>query len=244
MLAAGSVLTLSACLPGADDEPARPTRTWCSAAGPPARWAELVASYAAVVAAFPQADAQQLDTLRSLAAEHEAHVRGAGRAGAAGLADGIGHRRRAGRPCRARRRFPLPLRWLAGLERAAARRRTRPVAAGRAGPGPAARRGRCERGDPRRRAGPRGPRMSRRSDVAVLQEVLAAEHAVVYGYGVAGAHLRGAARARAERGWTAHRAGRDALEQQLSDLVGHPGRAGRGVRAAVAGDQRRRGRSR
>ena len=64
--------------------------------------------------------------------------------------------------------------------------------------------------------------MSRRSDVAVLQDVLAAEHAVVYGYGVAGARLRGAARARAERGWTAHRSGRDALEQQLSDLAATP----------------------
>ena len=64
--------------------------------------------------------------------------------------------------------------------------------------------------------------MSRRSDVAVLQTVLAAEHAVVYGYGVAGAHLQGAARTRADRGWTAHRAGRDALEQQLSDLSAQP----------------------
>jgi hypothetical protein len=56
----------------------------------------------------------------------------------------------------------------------------------------------------------------------VLQRVLAAEHAVVYGYGVAGARLRGTARRRAERGWTAHRAGRDALEAQLSDLGADP----------------------
>jgi hypothetical protein len=54
--------------------------------------------------------------------------------------------------------------------------------------------------------------------VAVLQRVLAAEHAVVYGYGVAGARLRGAPRQRAERGWTKHRASRDALEAQVSDL--------------------------
>jgi Domain of unknown function (DUF4439) len=52
----------------------------------------------------------------------------------------------------------------------------------------------------------------------VLQRVLAAEHAVVYGYGVAGARLSGADRARAERGWTAHRARRDRLEAQLDGL--------------------------
>lgn len=52
----------------------------------------------------------------------------------------------------------------------------------------------------------------------VLQRVLAAEHAVVYGYGVAGARLSGADRVRAERGWTAHRARRDRLEAQLDGL--------------------------
>lgn len=64
--------------------------------------------------------------------------------------------------------------------------------------------------------------MSRRSDLAVLQEVLGAQHAMVYGYGVAGARLHGAARRRAEQGWTAHRAGRDALAQQVSDLGADP----------------------
>ncbi len=64
--------------------------------------------------------------------------------------------------------------------------------------------------------------MTRQADVTVLQRVLAAQHAVVYGYGVAGARLRGAARRRAERGWTTHRAGRDALEAQLSDLGADP----------------------
>lgn len=64
--------------------------------------------------------------------------------------------------------------------------------------------------------------MTRRADLAVLQRVLAAEHAVVYGYGVAGARLRGAARQRAESGWARHRAGRDALEQQVSDLGADP----------------------
>jgi hypothetical protein len=64
--------------------------------------------------------------------------------------------------------------------------------------------------------------VSRRSDVVVLQRVLAAEHAVVYGYGVAGAHLRGGARRRADDGWTRHRAGRDALEGQLAELGAEP----------------------
>ena len=54
------------------------------------------------------------------------------------------------------------------------------------------------------------PAARRQSEV--LQRVLAGEHAVVYGYGVAGARLSGADRVRAERGWTAHRVRRDRLE--------------------------------
>lgn len=56
--------------------------------------------------------------------------------------------------------------------------------------------------------------MSRR-EVAALQEVLAAEHAVVYGYGVAGARMRGAPRRLAQQAWLGHRARRD----ELSALV-------------------------
>ncbi len=51
--------------------------------------------------------------------------------------------------------------------------------------------------------------------VAVLQTALAAEHAVVFGYGVAGARLSGDARRRAQRGYDAHRAGRDELSALL-----------------------------
>ena len=58
--------------------------------------------------------------------------------------------------------------------------------------------------------------MTRQQDDAVLQQVLAGEHATVYGYGVAGARLSGASRARALRGWTAHRRQRDRLEGLLS----------------------------
>jgi hypothetical protein len=60
------------------------------------------------------------------------------------------------------------------------------------------------------------PAARRQSEV--LQRVLAAEHAVVYGYGIAGARLSGADRVRAQRGWTAHRARRDHLEAQLDGL--------------------------
>jgi hypothetical protein len=45
---------------------------------------------------------------------------------------------------------------------------------------------------------------------------------VVYGYGVAGARLRGTARLQAERGWTAHRARRDALEAMVAGRGGQP----------------------
>lgn len=47
--------------------------------------------------------------------------------------------------------------------------------------------------------------------VAALQAALAAENAAIFGYGVAGAHLAGPRRARAERDWAAHQAARDAL---------------------------------
>ena len=122
VLAAGSVLTLSACLPGADDEPARPDPDLVLRRRAARQVDELVASYAAVVTAFPQAGAQQLDTLRSLAAEHEAHA-----TALAGPAT-------AGTPTASATPTATPtapssmaesLRWLAGLERAAARLRTR-----------------------------------------------------------------------------------------------------------------------
>jgi hypothetical protein len=63
--------------------------------------------------------------------------------------------------------------------------------------------------------------MSRR-EVAALQEVLAAEHAVVFGYGVAGARLDGAERRRAQRSWNGHRAARDELAAHVVALGGEP----------------------
>ena len=58
--------------------------------------------------------------------------------------------------------------------------------------------------------------------VEVLQDVLAAEHAVIYGYGVAGAHLTDRARTRAARLHDAHRAARDELVAAIRRLGGEP----------------------
>jgi hypothetical protein len=53
--------------------------------------------------------------------------------------------------------------------------------------------------------------VSARNETSSLQEVLAAEHAVVFGYGVAGARLAGGDRRRALAGWSAHGDRRDRL---------------------------------
>ncbi len=58
--------------------------------------------------------------------------------------------------------------------------------------------------------------------VAALQAALAAEHAAVYGYGVVGAMLAGAAGAQARADWTAHRVARDTLEAMLTRLGATP----------------------
>lgn len=64
--------------------------------------------------------------------------------------------------------------------------------------------------------------MTAASEAAALQTVLAGEHAVVYGYGVAGAHLDGAEQARATRGWDRHRADRDAVEVLVASRSATP----------------------
>jgi Domain of unknown function (DUF4439) len=58
--------------------------------------------------------------------------------------------------------------------------------------------------------------------VAALQGALAAEHAAVYGYGVVGALLAGAAQAEAHAGWLAHQIARDTLEAMLTTLGATP----------------------
>jgi hypothetical protein len=63
---------------------------------------------------------------------------------------------------------------------------------------------------------------ARRRDLDALQEVLAAEHAVVYGYGVAGANLAGRERRRAGRDRDAHRARRDELSALVEERGARP----------------------
>ncbi len=57
---------------------------------------------------------------------------------------------------------------------------------------------------------------------AALQAALAAEHAAVFGYGVAGAHLTGARQAAAARDWAAHEAARDTLTAMVAALGERP----------------------
>lgn len=58
--------------------------------------------------------------------------------------------------------------------------------------------------------------------VPALQAALAAEHAAVYGYGIAGAMLTGAARATALADWRAHQQARDTLEAMIARLGATP----------------------
>ena len=60
------------------------------------------------------------------------------------------------------------------------------------------------------------------SGIAALQAALAAEHAAVYGYGVVGAMLAGAALAGARADWTAHQVARDTLEAMLTERGATP----------------------
>ena len=58
--------------------------------------------------------------------------------------------------------------------------------------------------------------------VSALQAALAAEHAAVYGYGVAGAMLSGSALDNARLDWTAHQVARDTLEAMVTKLGATP----------------------
>ncbi len=60
------------------------------------------------------------------------------------------------------------------------------------------------------------------ASVAALQGALAAEHAAVYGYGVAGAMLAGPGQSDARADWTAHQVARDNLVTMLSRLGATP----------------------
>ena len=54
--------------------------------------------------------------------------------------------------------------------------------------------------------------------VSALQAALAAEHAAVFGYGVAGAYLTGSSLAAAQRYWTGHNESRDTLAAMIAGL--------------------------
>ncbi len=128
VLATGAVLALSGCLPGGDDAaPAPPDPDLVLRRRAAREVGTLVAAYAAVGAAFPGPATADLG---ALAAEHQAHV--------AALR---GPTSPSPRPTTAPSASPTPAvpatlpaarRWLADLERAAARRRT--TEALRAGP--------------------------------------------------------------------------------------------------------------
>jgi hypothetical protein len=60
------------------------------------------------------------------------------------------------------------------------------------------------------------------SPVSALQSALAAEHAAVYGYGVAGAMLTGSELDHARLDWTAHQVARDTLEAIVTKLGATP----------------------
>jgi Domain of unknown function (DUF4439) len=61
-----------------------------------------------------------------------------------------------------------------------------------------------------------------RATLVALQGALGAEHAAVFGYAIAGAHLSGARRAAAERDWAAHEVARDDLTAMVSAVGGQP----------------------
>jgi hypothetical protein len=53
--------------------------------------------------------------------------------------------------------------------------------------------------------------------IGTLQAAIAAEHAAVYGYGVAGAHLTGAGQQTARQYWFAHMQARDTLASMIKN---------------------------
>lgn len=90
---------------------------------------------------------------------------------------------------------------------------------------------------------PAGTGASQAAVVRALQAALAAEHAAIYGYGVAGAHLTGHRLAQAQQYWDAHQSARDTLTSMLAARGATPAATAaaynlpfpvRTVRAAVA----------
>ncbi|GAB2877601.1 ferritin-like domain-containing protein [Streptomyces deserti] len=63
---------------------------------------------------------------------------------------------------------------------------------------------------------------AQKQELRALQAALAAEHAAVYGYGVVGGRIDPKRRAEARTAYDAHRARRDALVREVTDLGGRP----------------------
>jgi hypothetical protein len=64
--------------------------------------------------------------------------------------------------------------------------------------------------------------MATTQDIAALQAALAAEHAAVYGYGVAGALMQGSDQGVAMSYWTLHQDARDTLAEMITRLGATP----------------------
>jgi hypothetical protein len=75
--------------------------------------------------------------------------------------------------------------------------------------------------------------MSATDPAAALQAALAAEHAAVYAYGVAGARLRDEAQTSARTLWDAHRARRDRLADMIIERRADPVAAAAAYRLPV-----------
>jgi uncharacterized protein DUF4439 len=60
------------------------------------------------------------------------------------------------------------------------------------------------------------------SEVSALQDVLSAENAAVFGYGVVGAHLAGPQRSAAMRDWVLHETDRDTVTGMLTSRGAQP----------------------
>ena len=128
VLATGGALALAACLPADDSRPPRPDPDLRLRRVVAAEVRVLVAAYAAVAAAVPDAGSARLARLRSLAAEHEAHVVALEGPPTASPSPSPSTSNGTPTPSAAPPQVPstraAAVSWLAGLERAAADRRT------------------------------------------------------------------------------------------------------------------------
>jgi hypothetical protein len=127
VLATGGALALAACLPADNPQPPRPDPDLRLRRVVATEVRVLVAAYAAVAAAVPDAGSARLARLRSLAAEHEAHVvalEGPPPTASPSPSTSTGSPSPSAAPPQVPSTPAAAVTWLAGLERAAADRRT------------------------------------------------------------------------------------------------------------------------